>query len=84
MEQRSLRSCQALEPPHSVDPTIHQEFLDRSHGREVCPNPVPEILECVRIFSWEDSLKDEITTQLSYIRSWGGRFVMPIPEVSVI
>jgi SAM-dependent methyltransferase len=36
----------------------------------------------VIILPW--NLKDEITQQLSYIREWGGRFVVPIPKVTVI
>ena len=36
----------------------------------------------VVILPW--NLKDEITQQLSYIREWGGRFVVPIPKVTVI
>jgi hypothetical protein len=36
----------------------------------------------VLILPW--NLKDEITAQLTYIRDWGGRLVVPIPEVSVI
>lgn len=36
----------------------------------------------VVILPW--NLKDEITQQLSYIREWGGRFVVPIPRVTVI
>jgi hypothetical protein len=28
-------------------------------------------------------LKNEIRDQLSYIREWGGKFVVPIPEVEV-
>jgi hypothetical protein len=56
MKQRSLRPCQALKPPHTVNHTIHEEFLDRSHRRADCPNPVPEVLECVRVFSWEDDV----------------------------
>jgi SAM-dependent methyltransferase len=35
----------------------------------------------VVILPW--NLKDEIMQQLSYIREWGGRFVVPIPEVAV-
>jgi hypothetical protein len=27
------------------------------------------------------NLKDEISRQAEYIREWGGRFVVPIPEV---
>jgi hypothetical protein len=33
------------------------------------------------ILPW--NLKDEIATQLAYIRDWGAKFVVPIPEVSV-
>lgn len=35
----------------------------------------------VVILPW--NLKDEIKQQLQYIREWGGRFVVPIPKVSV-
>jgi hypothetical protein len=30
------------------------------------------------------NFKDEIMAQRGYIRSWGAKFVVPIPEVSVI
>jgi SAM-dependent methyltransferase len=30
------------------------------------------------------NLKDEIMEQMAYIREWGGRFVVPIPEVQVL
>lgn len=33
------------------------------------------------ILPW--NIKDEVIEQMSYIRSWGGRFVVPIPEVRV-
>jgi hypothetical protein len=29
-------------------------------------------------------LKDEIMQQEAYIREWGGKFVVPIPEVRVL
>lgn len=35
----------------------------------------------VLILPW--NFKDEIMHQLTYIRDWGGRFVVPIPEVQV-
>jgi 2-polyprenyl-3-methyl-5-hydroxy-6-metoxy-1,4-benzoquinol methylase len=35
----------------------------------------------VLILPW--NLKDEISSAASYIREWGGKFVVPIPEVSV-
>jgi SAM-dependent methyltransferase len=34
------------------------------------------------ILPW--NLKDEITRQVAYVRDWGGRFVVPIPEVTVL
>jgi SAM-dependent methyltransferase len=36
----------------------------------------------VLILPW--NLKDEITHQAAYIAEWGGRFVVPIPEVRVL
>jgi hypothetical protein len=35
----------------------------------------------VFILPW--NFKDEIMNQISYIREWGGKFVVPIPEVTV-
>ena len=35
----------------------------------------------VVVLPW--NLKDEITTQLQFIRDWGGRFVVPIPKLMV-
>jgi len=34
------------------------------------------------ILSW--NLKDEIMGQMAYIREWGGRFIVPIPDVTVM
>jgi hypothetical protein len=36
----------------------------------------------VIILPW--NLRDEIVAQMADIRSWGGQFVVPIPEVEVI
>lgn len=36
----------------------------------------------VIIFPW--NLQEEITNQLSYIREWGGKFVLAIPELKII
>ena len=35
----------------------------------------------VIIFPW--NLRDEITEQLSYIRDWNGKFVIPIPKLEI-
>jgi hypothetical protein len=29
-------------------------------------------------------LREEIVAQMAEVRSWGGRFVVPIPEVAVL
>jgi len=36
----------------------------------------------VLILPW--NLKEEITAQLSYIKEWGGQFVVPIPALQII
>ena len=36
----------------------------------------------VMILPW--NFKDEIMDQLSYIREWGGKFIVPIPEVTIV
>ena len=36
----------------------------------------------VFILPW--NLKDEIIEQMNYINNWGGKFVIPIPKVSII
>ena len=36
----------------------------------------------VIIFPW--NLKDEITKQLSYIKDWGGKFVVAVPYLQII
>jgi hypothetical protein len=35
--------------------------------------------EYILILPW--NIKEEIMSQLSYIRDWGGRFIVPIPEM---
>ena len=35
----------------------------------------------VIIFPW--NLRNEITKQLSYIRDWNGKFVIPIPKLEI-
>src|SRR5205814_2836315 len=49
IKERGLRPCRAPKPPHNVDHAIRENLLDRPHRREICPNPVPEILEGVEV-----------------------------------
>jgi hypothetical protein len=50
-------------------------ICDPDRIREVKP-------DYILIFPW--NIKDEIINQLSYARSWGAKFVVPIPEVTII
>ncbi len=64
------------------NPYKHGRFLPGTH----IPIHPPEALDeakpdLVLILPW--NLRDEISEQLSHIRDWGGRFVVPIPTVEV-
>jgi C-methyltransferase C-terminal domain len=64
--------------PHKQDkwlPASHIPVVNEAHLKEHRP-------DYVIIFPW--NLRSEITQQLSYIREWGARFVIPIPQLEVI
>lgn len=70
---------------YTVDLNPHKQnhFLPGTH----IPIHAPEMIRKTRpdyvvILPW--NLKEEIINQLSDIRSWGGRFVIPIPALEVI
>ncbi|MDE1191948.1 MAG: class I SAM-dependent methyltransferase [Arachidicoccus sp.] len=56
-------------------PASHIPVKDENYLKEQKP-------DYVIIFPW--NLKDEIVQQLSYIRSWNGKFVVAIPSLQVI
>jgi 2-polyprenyl-3-methyl-5-hydroxy-6-metoxy-1,4-benzoquinol methylase len=68
----------------TVDKSPHKQnnFLP---GSRIPIRPVEAIREekpdYLLILPW--NLKDEIIKQTSFIREWGGRWVVPIPEVSI-
>jgi SAM-dependent methyltransferase len=69
---------------YTVDrnPYKHGRFLPGTHIPIHPPDRIAETRpDYVVILPW--NLKDEIMEQLSYIRSWGGQFVVPIPDVKV-
>jgi hypothetical protein len=69
---------------YTVDrnPYKHGKFLPGTHIPIFPPERISETRpDCVLILPW--NLKDEIMEQLAYIRSWGGQFVVPIPDVKV-
>lgn len=70
---------------YTVDrsPHKHGRFLPGTHIPIHHPDRIRETRpDYVLILPW--NLRDEITEQMSCIREWGGRFVVPIPEVRVL
>jgi 2-polyprenyl-3-methyl-5-hydroxy-6-metoxy-1,4-benzoquinol methylase len=67
-----------------VDKSPHKQgkFLPASHIPVVNENEIDSTKpDFVVILPW--NLKEEIAEQLSYIRKWDGKFVIPIPSVTV-
>ena len=70
---------------YTVDRSPYKQgrFLPGTHIPIYHPDRIQETKpDYVVILPW--NLKDEIVKQLAYIREWGGRCVVPIPEVTVI
>lgn len=69
---------------YTVDrsPYKQGQFLPGTHIPIFHPDKIQETKpDYVLILPW--NLKDEIIAQMSFIRDWGGKFVVPIPEVQV-
>ena len=69
---------------YTVDrnPYKHGKFLPGTHIPIYAPERILETRpDYLFILPW--NLKDEIMEQMSVIRSWGGQFVVPIPDVKV-
>jgi len=69
----------------TVDRSPHKQgwYLPGVHIPVLRPDALKEAKpDYVLILPW--NLKDEIVEQVGYIREWGGRFVVPIPEVAVL
>jgi hypothetical protein len=69
---------------YTVDrnPYKQNKFTPGTHIPILAPERIRETQpDYVFILPW--NLKDEVAGQLEYIRSWGGQFVVPIPEVRV-
>jgi SAM-dependent methyltransferase len=64
------------------NPYKQGKYLPGTHIPILAPEALAEARpEFVFILPW--NLKDEIMSQLAYIREWGGRFVVPIPQLRV-
>jgi hypothetical protein len=69
---------------YTVDRSPHKQgkFLPGTHVPIFHPDRIGETKpDYVLILPW--NLRDEIVEQMAHIRSWGGQFVVPIPEVKV-
>lgn len=70
---------------YTVDRSPHKQgrFLPGTHIPIHHPDRIRETRpDYLLILPW--NLTDEITLQMSHILEWGGRFVVPIPEVRVL
>ncbi len=69
---------------YTVDrnPHKHGRFLPGTHVPIFSPDRIRETKpDFLLILPW--NLKDEIIKQNGFIREWGGKFVVPIPEIQV-
>jgi hypothetical protein len=70
---------------YTVDrsPVKQGKFLPGTHIPIYAPERLAETRPAyVLVLPW--NLRDEITQQLAYVRSWGGRLVFPIPALEII
>jgi hypothetical protein len=70
---------------YTVDLSPHKQgrFLPGSRIPICHPDRIGETKpDYVLILPW--NLKDEIIEQMAHVRSWGGQFLVPIPDVTVV
>ena len=70
---------------YTVDRSPHKQgnFLPGTHIPVYAPDKIAETRpDYVLILPW--NLKKEISQQMAHIQEWGGKFVIPIPEVQVL
>jgi len=66
-----------------LSPYKQGKFLPGSHIPVVNEERIKRYKpDYILILPW--NIKEEIMAQLSYVREWGGKFVVPIPHVHVI
>jgi SAM-dependent methyltransferase len=66
-----------------ASPSKQGKFLPGSHIPVVSEECIKETRpDYILILPW--NLKEEIVEQLSYIRNWGGQYIVPIPRLGLI
>lgn len=71
--------------PFTVDRSPHKQglFLPGTHIPIHAPDRLREVRpDLIVILPW--NLREEIMQQLSYVREWGGQFLLPIPQPTVV
>jgi hypothetical protein len=69
---------------YTVDrnPYKHGKFLPGSHIPIYPPDRIKETKpDYVMVLPW--NIKDEVMKQVSFISDWGGKFIIPIPDVKI-
>ena len=65
------------------NPYKQGKFLPGTHIPILAPEKIDETRpDYILILPW--NFKDEIMSQMAHIREWGGKFLIPIPQVRVI
>jgi SAM-dependent methyltransferase len=65
------------------NPYKQGKFLPGTHIPILHPSRIDEVRpDYVFILPW--NFKDEIVAQLSHIAGWGGRFIVPIPDATIL
>jgi SAM-dependent methyltransferase len=70
---------------YTVDRSPHKQgmFLPGTHIPIHAPERIAETRpDYLLILPW--NLRDEIVAQMAHVRAWGGKFVVPIPSVTVL
>jgi C-methyltransferase C-terminal domain/Putative zinc binding domain/Methyltransferase domain len=70
---------------YTVDRSLvkQEKFLPGTHIPIYGPDRLTETKpDYILVLPW--NLRDEITRQLDYVRSWGARLVFPIPELEIL
>jgi len=70
---------------YTVDRSPHKQgmSLPGTHIPIYAPEHLAETKpDYILVLPW--NLRDEITKQLEYVRSWGGQLVFPIPELDIV
>jgi len=70
---------------YTVDRSPHKQgmFLPGTHIPIYAPERIAETKpDYILVLPW--NLKDEISEQLAYVRTWGGQLVFPIPALEIV